>query len=467
MDELPTELRQAVIEQCDRETVRSLRRTSKTWAKIGEEYLLPSTFTTYPYRNDTDRLDSISQHEGLAKQIQKLCFNHGEINEWHARHNTYFLNYMRNSEEVSEEMATAWHHYNSLNRLMEMYHLNSCSIDRLEPIFARLPHLQSVEISLMNCIFYKEDDPLVLKQIWSIPSTRRVPREATVDRFTNILLALQSTLSTNAITHLSHDRLPFEFFAQSEDVLDKVISVFQHLASLKLSIDLSDRPIDTEPSRGKAFKNLSRFLRSTTVLRTLELDFHGRRKLDLEPLFSSLRRHEFTFEHLEDLTLREFSSTEYDLGDFLTKLKSLKRLHLGGAGDKPKHHPPCGGVWLEEGSFKGLFERVDKEMELESFFMQGDLLGLGSNESWELEDPVEQEDLGDAPAGKSTSLRRISYFRHRRSGLLYFKSRLLLMYCLNSREHCSNSPNLPYYAILTPRYQLLGRHLVPVEPVLE
>jgi hypothetical protein len=261
----------------------------------------------------------------------------------------------------------------------------------------------------MNCIFYKEDDPLVLKQIWSIPSTRRVPREATVDRFTNILWALQSNLSTKAISHLSHDRLPFEFFAQSRvilapdvTVLDKIIPVFQHLTSLKLAIDLSDRPIDTEPNRGKAFKNLSRFLRSTTILRALELDFHGRRKLDLEPLFSSLRRHDFVFEHLEDLTLKEFTSTEQELGDFLTKQKSLKRLHLGGAGDKPKHHPPCGGVWLEEGSFKGLFERINKEMELESFLMQGDLLGLGSNESWEIDDPVAQGGLGDAPAGKNS-----------------------------------------------------------------
>ncbi|TVY40535.1 hypothetical protein LSUB1_G002469 [Lachnellula subtilissima] len=398
MDELPTELRRAVFEQCDRKTVRSLRQTSKTWAKIGEEYLLPSTFTTYPYRNDTNRLDSISQYEGLAKQIQRLCLNHGEINEWHARHNTYFLNYMRNSEEVSEEMATAWHHYNSLKRLMELYHLNSCTIERLEPIFARLPNLQRVEISLMNCIFYKEDDPLVLKQIWSIPSTRRVPREATVDRFTNILLALQ----TNAIAHLSHDRIPFEFFAQSEDVLEKVIPVFQRLTSVKLSMDLIDRPIDTESNHSKAFKNLSRFLRSTTDLRALELDFHGRRKVDLEPLFSSLRRHDFVFKNLEELTLKEFTSTEFAIGEFLTKQKSLKTLHLGGAGDKPKHHPPCGGVWLDEGSFKGLFERVDREMELESFLMQGDLLGLESNESWELEEPVAWEDLGDAPAAGNT-----------------------------------------------------------------
>ncbi|TVY36311.1 hypothetical protein LOCC1_G007394 [Lachnellula occidentalis] len=395
MNELPTELRRAVFEQCARETVRSLRQANKTWAKIGEEYLLPSTFTTYPYRNDTDRLDSISQHEGLAKQIQRLCLNHGEINEWHARHNTYFLNYMRNSEEVSEEMATAWHHYNSLKRLMELYHQNSCTIERLEPIFARLHHLQSVEISLMNCIFYKEDHPLVLKQIWSIPSTRRVPREATVDRFTNILSALQ----TNAVTHLSHDRIPFEFFAQGDDVLEKVIPVFQRLTSLRLSMDLIDRPVDTNLHHSRSFKNLSRFLRSTTVLRALELDFHSRRKVDLEPLFSSLRRHDFVFEHLEELTLKEFTSTEFDIGEFLTKQKSMKRLHLGGAGDKPKHHPPCGGVWLEEGSFKGLFERIDREMELESFLMQGDLLGLGSNESWELEEPVAWEDLGDAPAG--------------------------------------------------------------------
>ncbi|TVY54846.1 hypothetical protein LSUE1_G009999 [Lachnellula suecica] len=405
MNELPIELRRAVFEQCDRGTVKALRRASSSWASIGEEYLLSPTFTTYPYQNDRDRLDSISKHERLSKQIQNVCFNHGEINEWHARHNTYFLNYMRNSEEVSEEMASAFFHYNSLKKQMEIYHINSCDADRLGPIFGRLPNLQSIEVSLMNCIFYQEHDPLVLKQIWSIPSTRRVPREATVERFTSILLALQSNLPTKAITSLSHDRLPFEFFGQGQaifapdsTIIDKILPVFQHLTSLKLAIDWSDR--DTEHSRAKAFQTLSLFLRSTPLLRTLSLGFHGRRKLELEPLFSSFRQNAFSFAKLEDLTLKEFSSTEQELGDFLVKQKCLRRLQLGGAGDKPKHHPPCGGVWLEDGSFKGLFERVGKEMELDVFLLQGDLLGLAHNESWELEDAVSQSGMGDAPAGR-------------------------------------------------------------------
>jgi len=398
MDHLPTELRQAIFEQCDRDCIKSLRQASKTWAKLGEDYLLSPIFTSYPYRNDTDRLKSISQHPGLAKNIRKLVLNHGEINEWHARHNTYFLNYTRNSEESSEEMATAWHYYNSLKKLMEKFHVDSCDIDVLESIFGRLPNLQAIEVSLMSCIFYKENDPDVLKQIWRIPSTRRVPRESTVNRFINILLALREHISANAITSLSHDRLPFGFFRQNPKNIEYIGPIFRHLTSLRLTVDWSDS--DTEPTRGMSFKNLSTVLRSTTVLRTLELWFHGRIKLDLEPLFSSLRGRDFTFTHLEELTLREFLSNEQELGDFLTKQKALKRLHLGGAGDKPKHHPPCGGVWLEEGSFKGLFERLDKELELESFMLQGDLLGLASNESWELEDPVAQEDLGDAPAGR-------------------------------------------------------------------
>jgi hypothetical protein len=305
---------------------------------------------------------------------------------------------MRNSEEASEEMATAWHYYNSLKKLMEKYHANSCDIDILEAIYGRLPNLQNVEVSLMNCIFYRDSVPDVLKQIWRIPSTRRVPREATVVRFTSILFALRENFSTNAITSLSHDRLPFEFFRQNQKYTEYLRPVFEHLTSLRLTIDWSDS--ESGPIRGIAFKSLSSVLRCTTVLRALELWFHGRIKLDLEPLFSSLRGHNFTFTHLEDLTLREFSSNEQELGGFLTKQKALKRLHLGGAGDKPKHHPPCGGVWLEEGSFKDLFERINKEMKLESFILQGDLLGLGSNESWELEDPVAQEDLGDAPAGR-------------------------------------------------------------------
>ena len=53
---------------------------------------------------------------------------------------------------------------------------------------------------------------------------------------------------------------------------------------------------------------------------------------------------------------------------------------------------------LSEGKFASLFERVGKEMELESFRLQGDLIGWESGEQWlvmENEGEIEVNKIGE------------------------------------------------------------------------
>jgi hypothetical protein len=93
MERLPVELRRAVIQHLDIPTIKSLRLTSKAWGALGEEYLVSPLFTALAHRPDIGRLIALSEHPKFSFRIQKLRFNHGEINEYHARHNTYFLQY--------------------------------------------------------------------------------------------------------------------------------------------------------------------------------------------------------------------------------------------------------------------------------------------------------------------------------------------------------------------------------------
>jgi hypothetical protein len=383
MEHLPVELRRAVIRQVDIPSLKSLRLTSKAWAALGEEYLISSVFTSLPHRPDLPRLQALSQHPSFKHRIWSLILNHGEVNEYHARHNTYFLQYMREPESRLEAQISAWDIYAHLKESKELYLQKSCETETLRRIFCRLLNLRSIEVTLTSCPF-EEGHPELLKDIWKIPSSRLLPRVATTERFTNILTAVCSNISTIHLQSLAHDRLPFEFFAQNAIVTSLLSTTFQSLTTLKLAIDYSDMILWTLHAP-KAFQNLSHFLRSATSLQRLDLAFEGRRKIDISPLLCSFKEADHTFSSLSDLTLKGIIGTEVELGDFLTAQMGLKVLQLGGLGVRAPHQPPNGGVHLKRGSFRGLFGRLRGELGLVELRIQGDLVGEESGERWVLD----------------------------------------------------------------------------------
>lgn len=389
MEHLPIELRRAVIRQVDIPSLKNLRLTSRAWGALGEEYLISSVFTSLPHQPDLARLQALSQHPSFKHRIRTLILNHGELNEYHARHNTYFLQYMREPESRLEAQTSAWGTYAQLKEEKERYLPTSCEIDTLTRIFGRLPNLRSIEVTLTTCPFEEEGHPELLKDIWRIPSSRLLPRVATTERFTNILTAVSSNVSTIRINSLSHDRLPFEFFAQKAIVNSLLSTAFQPLTTLKLTIDYSDMPNNLHAPH--AFQNLSHCLRTATSLRSLDFAFEGRKKIDISPLLSSFKEAGHHFSNLGELKLKGIISTEMELGDFLTAQKSLKLLQLGGLGVRAPHQHSNGGVHLKEGSFKGLFGRLRAELGLEELRIQGDLVAEESGERWVL-DHVELEE---------------------------------------------------------------------------
>jgi hypothetical protein len=383
MEELPTELRRSIIQHLSLPSIKSLRLTSKAWASLGEEYLISPLFTTLPHRPDTQRLLSLSEYPKFSYRIQALKFNHGEINEYHARHNTYFLQYMRDPESRALAQDAAWSSYAWLKSLKEQHLPTSCDVDVLTKIFTSLPNLRSISVSLAICPFDEEEGPELLREIWRIPSTRLLPRVATTERFTNILCAVASSTSINSVKSLSHDRLPFEFFAQKPIIISLISTAFQTLTFLSLVLDYSDMPNNLHSSQ--AFQNLSHCLRSASSLRALSLSFQSRKKIDVNSLFLSFKNPDFVLGNLEEVKFEGINSTEIQLGDFLARHVGLRIVQLGGVGVKAPHQPANGGVHLREGSFGGLFARLRESIGGARLQVQGDLVGLASGERWVLD----------------------------------------------------------------------------------
>ncbi|KAH8659123.1 hypothetical protein BGZ60DRAFT_117908 [Tricladium varicosporioides] len=391
MDELPVELRRGILQNLELRDIKAIRRTSKLWSKLGEEYLLSPHFHSLPHRPDLDRLEAISKSPKFCNRIQSLTFNHGEVNEYHARHNTYFLNYMQQTDARVEAQYQFWEQYTILKSLKETYLPAYFDTDRLARILRCLNNVQDIEVTVMTCPFMDEDDPGLLRDIWNIPSTRLLPRLSTTERFTNLLVAVSSNLSVITLKSLRHDRLPFEFFSQKPMLIDQLSSVFSMLTSLNLAIDYSDMPNNLYYAKG--FHNLFQFLRTPTALRALSLSFLGRKKLDISPLFSSFQEHGYSFPCLGRLTLQGISACERELGNFIVGQETLNYLQVGGAGLKNRHQPANGGILLMKGTFRTLFERIKSSLSLETFLVQGDLVGSESGERWILEESVPEEDL--------------------------------------------------------------------------
>jgi hypothetical protein len=150
MEDLPIELRRVVIRHVDIPSLKSLRLTSKSWGALGEEYLISSVFTSLPHRPDLSRLQDLSQHPSFKHRIRSLILKHGEVNEYHARHNTYFLQYMREPEARLEAQTSAWGIYAHLKESKELYLPKSCEPEALRRMLGRLPNLRSIEVTLTS-----------------------------------------------------------------------------------------------------------------------------------------------------------------------------------------------------------------------------------------------------------------------------------------------------------------------------
>jgi hypothetical protein len=363
MERLPIELRQEILQCLRLQDIKSIRLTSTSWAKLAQPFLIRPTFLSLPHRDDFSRLLLLSQHPSFARSIEKLELDMGELNEYHARHNTFFVQYMRDPEDRDQESQGAWAEYAKLKNQKELLVDKYCNPELLEETFKTLPNLRAIDFNLTRCPF---EHPL-LQQIWKIPTTRLLSRVSITQRFSNVIYAARHL----ALDSLSHDCLPFEVWGQ-RSILEDVPATFQALRSLKVSLDYSVFP--NALHSGNSFTGFNSALCAAPNLQVLHIGFANSIRPDWN--FTQYMGNS-TWRNLHTLGLEAMNLAEEDVAIFLIRhAASLKQLQLG-VYEKTNAFGRVSNmqniIQFRHGSLMGLLTRIRERMRLKKLNMRGDM----------------------------------------------------------------------------------------------
>lgn len=371
---LPIELRRLILKLLELPDLGLMRLASSSWADLGRQYLFGPSYVVYTDFHDIRRLEAISKDSRVAPSIKSLTFNFGMLNEKNARRTARRLHRAR----PVLKHALIEHEGQKLFR-KEFFNLSS-QVRLLAGIFGRLPNLSRISISLMNCPFrWFPNSSELLREVWNFPSSRRMPRSATIDRLNKILTAILMNPHL-CIQSFAHDRIPLEFFLQKRPTLRCLTKVFGHLRNLSLTLSEKRHADDSETKF--MLTRLAACLRAATSLRTLRLGFRcsgKKNKLCISALLNSFIEAQYSFRDLEQVWLEGMSCSFAALSGFLIAQPRLRMIWLGGVGERSPGHPPRGGVVLLDGTFWALVDRLcDVLWELELLRFMGDMAELGT-----------------------------------------------------------------------------------------
>ncbi|KAK4159754.1 hypothetical protein QBC43DRAFT_122391 [Cladorrhinum sp. PSN259] len=402
MDSLPVELVRLIFQYCDLPSVKALRISSARLADIGYDYLLPEHFTAVEYKDDIKRLQLIASHERLRDKIRSITFNLAKIDEYNARHTTFFQHWLQEPEERNQLLQEAWIKYYELEEQSKKLRPLSTRSKVVEDAFKKLggssDKLKSLEVTFTKCPY----DIEVLQQVFEVRNCRKRDRSQACKNMNAIVSAVRHV----RLDSLSIDQLPLELFRLADDRrhwFDCATS-FASLSRLDLVLDPPDNLFPQ--SKFRAVNGLGHVLQFSTELKYLRLAFHTYHapgeKFELS--FKALFRGNFTYEKLTDLKLEGISCSEDDLKCFLLRhAATLERLRLGGRGLAKPYEASIGGVHLHEGSWRSLFAGLQGKLpSLKRFHIEGDVesgdVRTNSREVWDFK-PVTDDNWNDVEVG--------------------------------------------------------------------
>lgn len=383
MESLPVELVRIVFQYCDLPSVKTLRLMNGVFADVGYDYLVPSEFNVVGWRDDITRLHSIASHDRMKSSIESITINFAEVDEYNARHASYFNNFAQDPEERSDLLANAWVQYYEADKRRKALPAFDSRPALIQDAFKSLPNLKDLQVTFTKCPF----DIEILGQVFEgLPNCRKMDRAQAIKN----LALIASALKGAKLESFSVDRFPLEIFRLPDDRrhwVDCVSTPFANLTNLSLTIDPSN--ILFPAARLKAIRGLGTVLRYAPNLTHLSLAFHtyGAPKHKFILWFDNLLQ-DFTFEKLTDLKLEGISCDEEDLRHFLLRHAStLERIRLGGRGLAKAHEEGLGGIHMCRGTFRSLFYSLRNKLpKLERVHMEGDFESVGvegsSNESY-------------------------------------------------------------------------------------
>jgi F-box domain len=395
MDRLPLELMRQIIEFLELKDLKSVRLVSPLWALTVREYLIKPTFISLPCRDDSNRLLEISRHPFFAPIIERINFDIGENDDYHAGLGSYFIHCILDPNITDEDGSAAWTEYSQMEVAKAKYSHGYCNLNTLRRSFKNLPNLKAIDVSTFRCPYTNN----LLQRIWQIQSSRLLPRAVGSERFTNILYAARQLY----LESVSHDRLPVQFWAQKTKVLSKVAKAFRNLHTLKICSEYCVNL--NSPNDKTLFKRLCFCLRAAPLLRTLHIGFQGAEKPKMN-IFEC--NGDFTWPHLHTLALKGMIFGQDDLVTFLLRHKSsLKRLRLGGNDDITLRMAVSTGIQLSQGTLRGLVEGIKGKggLELEKLNMSSNFDDWASTPStvWDFGKGVYDDEWGQIKTRTSQS----------------------------------------------------------------
>lgn len=376
MDSLPVELLRLVFEYCDLGSVKALRLQSRVFATIGLDFLIGEAVSVLGWK--IERLHSISTHDLLKSRIQTVTLNFTEVDEYTARHASFFQHYAEEPEERNDRLGEAWARYAMADQLRKASPTFDSRPELVLQSFRNLPNLEALDVTFTKCPF----DIDVLNQVFKgLPGCRRMDREQTAKDLAVIASALKGT----KLSSLTIDRFPLEILRLPDEKrrwIDCVSTGFAQLTTLNLTIDPSALKMPTQ--RFKAFKGLGSILRCAANVTHLSLAFHtyGMPKHKFIIWLDTLLEG-FTYTQLTDLKLEGISCDEEDLRGFILRhAATLQRLRLGGRGLAKAFEPSLGGIHMCRGTFRGLFAGLRGRLpHLERVHLEGDFECVGVERS--------------------------------------------------------------------------------------
>ncbi|KAK0627783.1 hypothetical protein B0T14DRAFT_493811 [Immersiella caudata] len=368
MELLPVELLRLIFECCDAVSIRTLRLVSSYLANIGYEYLLPPHFAAVEWRDDVKTLHSIASHERLRSSIRSITFNFSKVDEYNARHASFFQHWLQEPEERNIILQDAWIRYYELeerSRNLPLFHARSAM---LEESFKRLSNLKELEITYTKCPY----DIEVLKEVFLVRNCRKRDRAQACKNMNAMVSAIRHV----RLSSLSIDQLPLEIFRLADD-RRHWFDCARSFASLSRLDLVLDPPTTLLPqARARSINGLGHVLQFSPNLTHLYLGVHNYQS-PLEKFRLSFYEllGDFTYEKLTDLKLEGFTLEEEDLRSFLVRhAKTLERLRLGGRGLAKPHELSIGGVHLHRGTFRSLFTSLQGKLPvLKRFHLEGDI----------------------------------------------------------------------------------------------
>lgn len=368
MDSLPVELLRLIFEHCDAASVRSLRLASTTLATVGYDYLIPPHFASVEWRDDVKRLHSISQHDHLRSSIESITFNFARVDEYSARHTSFFQHWLQEPEQRNEILQEAWTRYYETEERGRGLPSFSSQGKLVEEAFKNLPKLHTLEITYTKCPY----DIDVLRDVFLVRNCRKRDRAQACKNMNIIVSAVRHA----RLSCLTIDQLPLELFKVADDRRHWFDCARSFASLSKLNLVL-DPPSNLLPQACfRAINGLGHVLQFSPNLTHLSLGFHTyHNPVAKFPLrFEELLGGDFTFKKLTDLKLEGIAASEHDLRSFLIRHSpTLERLRLGGRGLAKPYEMSIGGIHLYEGTWRSFLSSLRGKLpRLERFHMEGD-----------------------------------------------------------------------------------------------